>query len=315
MPLIDLHCDTVSRLLAAEREGRPERLRDRREGHVSLDRLERSGYLLQAFALFVDTAGTADPLREVLDLADLFWREAEANRDRLVPVLSFADLEEARRAGKTAALLTVEEGAVCRGDPAVLRCLHRLGVRLLTLTWNHPNELGFPNGQAGGLTETGLAFLDEMERLGILADVSHLGDDGFRDVVRAAKRPFLASHSCCRALRDHPRNLTDAMIRVLADRGGIVGLNFYAPFLGESPVSRTEDLLRHLRHLIDVGGLAAAALGSDFDGIDAPLEWEDAGHMDAVIRAMDRGGFTEREIEAVCWGNAWRFLKETLRDR
>ncbi len=312
MPFIDLHCDTISRLLSCRRAGESDALRAGPGGQVSLEKLRRSGYLLQAFALFVDLEKTEDPLAEVLLLADLFWQEAERNRDLLLPVTEAAHLDRARAQGRIAALLTVEEGDVCRGDPALLRILYRLGVRLVTLTWNHPNRLGFPNGRAGGLTEAGFACLAEMEALGMLADVSHLSDDGFWDVCRAAKRPFLASHSCCRALRDHPRNLTDPMIRALADRGGIVGLNFYAPFLGGSPVTRTADLLRHLRHLIDTGGLAVAALGSDFDGIDCALELGDAGTMDRLIPAMERDGFTPAEIEAVCWGNAWRFLREAL---
>ena len=312
MPFIDLHCDTISRLLACRRAGEAGALRAGPGGHVSLEKLRRSGYLLQAFALFVDLEQTEDPLREVLTLADLFWQEAEANGDLLTPVRTFSDLEAAKAQGKTAALLTVEEGDVCLGDPALLRTLHRLGVRLVTLTWNHPNRLASPNGRPGGLTDTGFAFLAEMERLGILADVSHLGDEGFWDLCRAAKRPFLASHSCCRALRDHPRNLTDDMIRAIADRGGVVGLNFYAPFLGEDPVSRTGDIARHLRHLIHVGGLAVAALGSDFDGIDCPVAFGDAGDMGTLAEALDAAGFTAREIEAVTWKNAWDFFKETL---
>ena len=311
MPIIDLHCDTISRLLRDRRAGGTDTLRAGPGGHISLEKLRRSGYLLQAFALFVDLKETEDPLREVLALADLFWQEAQANVD-LLPVRDFSDLERARAENKLAALLTVEEGGVFGGEPALLRTLHRLGVRLVTLTWNYPNELGFPNGMAGGLTERGFAFLEEMERLRILADVSHLGDEGFWDVCRAAKRPFLASHSCCRALRDHPRNLTDEMIRAIADRGGIVGVNFYARFLGEDPVSRTADILRHLRHIINVGGLSAAALGSDFDGIDCPLELGDAGNMGALAEAMDAAGFTPLEIEAVTWKNAWDFFKETL---
>lgn len=311
MPIIDLHCDTISRLLRDRRAGGTDTLRAGPGGHISLEKLRRSGYLLQAFALFVDLKETEDPLREVLALADLFWQEAQANVD-LLPVRDFSDLERARAENKLAALLTVEEGGVFGGEPALLRTLHRLGVRLVTLTWNYPNELGFPNGMAGGLTERGFAFLEEMERLRILADVSHLGDEGFWDVCRAAKRPFLASHSCCRALRDHPRNLTDEMIRAIADRGGIVGVNFYARFLGEDPVSRTADILRHLRHIINVGGLSTAALGSDFDGIDCPLELGDAGNMGALAEAMDAAGFTPLEIEAVTWKNAWDFFKETL---
>ena len=253
-----------------------------------------------------------DPLAEVLALADLYWQEVEKNRDWLLPVATFSDLETARDQGRVGALLTVEEGGVFRGDLALLRTLHRLGMRLVTLTWNYENQLGSPNGQTGGLTETGFAFLSEMERLRILPDVSHLSDTGFWDVCRAAKRPFLASHSCCRALQDHPRNLTDEMIRALAERGGIVGVNFYSRFLGNGSVSRTSDIARHLRHMIDVGGLAVASLGSDFDGIDCTLEFGDAGDMEKMIRALEVHGFTDREIEAVAWKNAWNFLKETL---
>ena len=312
MPFMDLHCDALSRLLANRRAGGTDTLRSGPGGHVSLEKLRRSGYLLQAFALFTDRSRTENPLAEALIQADLFRWEAEANRDWMTPLTGFSQMTEIRAGGRLAALLTVEDGGVCLGEPALLRVLFRLGVRLVTLTWNHPNELGQPNGRPGGLTEAGFACLAEMEGLRMIPDVSHLGDDGFWDVCRAANRPFLASHSCCRALRDHPRNLTDGMIRALADRGGIVGLNFYAPFLGPSPVTRTEDLLRHLRHLMDVGGRDVAALGSDFDGIDCDLELGDAGSMDRLVRAMDRGGFTPAEIDAVCWRNAWRFLEETL---
>lgn len=311
MPFIDLHCDTISRLLNARRTGEAGSLRQA-DFHIDLEKLKGSGYLLQNFALFVNLKGGRDPLQEVLTLADLYWEELANNKDLAQPVLSFADLEAARREKKLGCLLTVEEGGVCLGRLSLLRTLYRVGVRMLTLTWNYPNELGQPNGQPGGLTETGLAFLEEMERLGMIADVSHLGDDGFWDVARHAKRPFLASHSCCRALRDHRRNLTDEMLKALADNGGLVGVNFYSAFLGPHEVSRTEDIVRHIRHVMDVGGEELAALGSDFDGIDCPLELEHAGHMDRLIRALEQGGFTPRQIERVCWQNAWDFYERTL---
>ena len=312
MPIIDLHCDTLSRLLADRRAGGTDTLRAGLGGHVSLEKLRDSGYLLQAFACFVDLNAAEDPWGEALALADLYRQEAKKNRDLLVPVLSFSDLEQAGAEGKTGGLLTVEEGGVLEGDPDRLQTLHERGVRLITLTWNYENELGFPNGKAGGLKPRGFDCLAEMERLHIIPDVSHLGDDGFRDVCRAAKRPFLASHSCCRALRDHPRNLTDGMLRALADRGGIVGVNFYSHFLGEDPVSRTADILRHLRHMLNIGGLHLPALGSDFDGIDCALELGDAGGMRSLTEAMDADGFTAEEIEAVTWKNARDFLRETI---
>ena len=253
-----------------------------------------------------------DPLEEVLTLADLYWTELAQNRDLARPVLTFQDLVEARQAGQIGCLLTVEEGGVCRGSLPLLRTLYRLGVRILTLTWNYPNQLGAPNGQAGGLTETGFAFLAEMEALGMLPDVSHLSDGGFWDVCRAARRPFLASHSNARALWPHRRNLTDEMLRALGDRGCLVGANFYAGFLGPGATSQPADLLRHLRHMIHVAGLETVALGSDFDGIDTPLVWGDAGGMDQVVQALDQGGFSPREIDAICWENAWKFFQRTL---
>lgn len=312
MPFVDLHCDTISRLLACRRAGVSAGLRRGPGGHISLEKLRESGYLLQTFALFVNLREVGDPTEEVFALAELYRRELEENRDWAAPVTSFAEMEQARKDGKVACLLSVEEGGVCRGDVEVLRRLYRLGTRMMTLTWNYENELGRPNGRAGGLTEAGFAFLEEMERLRMLPDVSHLSDDGFWAVCRAAKRPFLASHSSCRALREHPRNLTDDMIRAIADRGGIVGVNFYANFLGDSPVTRTEDIVRHLRHLVDVGGLGVAALGSDFDGIDCALEMGDAGCMDRLVAALEGGKFSAGEIEAVCWRNAWRFFRENL---
>lgn len=312
MPFSDLHCDTIAWMRQCENRGERMRLRDSERMHVNGEKLRKSGYLLQNFALFVNLTQTPDPWQEVLALADLFDREARENADWLLPVRSAADLARARREEKLAAVLTVEEGGVCLGEREKLRALYARGVRMLTLTWNHPNELGSPNGQLGGLTETGRGFLAEMERLGMVVDVSHLSDQGFWDVCQLAERPFVASHSSCRALWPHRRNLTDEMLRALADRGGLVGVNFYADFLGASETTRTADLVRHLRHVKDVAGLAAVALGSDFDGISCPLELVDAGGMPQLVAALAQDGFTEREIEAITWKNVWDFYDRML---
>ena len=158
MPFVDLHCDTIARLLACRRAGLPGQLRTGEGAHVTLEKLQRSGYLLQNFALFVNLQGetlppgegagaedlyrlsmgcrAGSPLEEVLTLADLYWTEMAANEDLAVPVRSFQEMERARQAGKIACLLTVEEGGVCLGSLPLLRTLYRLGVRMLTLTWN-----------------------------------------------------------------------------------------------------------------------------------------------------------------------------------
>lgn len=314
MPFIDLHCDTISRILALRRAGTAADLRRGPGLDVDLEQLRRCGALLQCFALFVDLHAIPDagPWAELEALADCWQKELEQNRDWIRPVYCAADLTRAEQEGRLGALLTVEEGGVCQGSLEKLHRLHEMGVRLVTLTWNYKNELGHPNGQAGGLTETGFAFVEEMERLHMLVDVSHLSDDGFWDVCRCAKRPFLASHSSCRALYPHRRNLSDEMLRALADRGGLVGVNFYAGFLTGGTRTPTEAIVRHLRHLIDVGGVALAALGSDFDGIDTPLDLGRSGELTALAEALDQAGFRGEEIEAVCWRNAFRFLREGL---
>ncbi len=308
MPFADLHCDTIARLCHGEAAG----LLDAPALHIDLKRLRKSDVWLQCFALFVNRKKTADPWSEVLAMAARFQRELAENADDITQVRTAQDLQSARTANKIAAVLTVEEGGVCEGKVERLARLHELGVRLMTLTWNYPNELGQPNGKRGGLSPTGFAFLEEMERLGIVVDVSHLGDDGVWDVCRHAKKPFVASHSCCRALCDHPRNLTDEMLRAIADRGGLIGVNFYAPFLGNEPTSTISNILRHLRHLIRVAGLDAVALGTDFDGIECPLELSNVGELGRLADAMQRTGFTPREVEAVCWKNAWQFFCDRL---
>ena len=287
-------------------------LRDSEPMHINLEKLQKSGYLLQNFALFVNLAEETDPWGAVLTLAELYTSEVEKNRDLVTPCRTFADLEQARADGKIAAVLTVEEGGVCKGDVENLRTLHRLGVRMLTLTWNHENELGFPNGQSGGLKEKGAEFLAEMESLGMIPDVSHLNDEGFWDVCRLAQKPFAASHSSARTLWPHRRNLTDEQIKAVADRGGVVGVNFYSDFLADREITQTADVVRHMKHMRDVGGLDVVALGSDFDGITCPLEMVDAAGMDQLVRAMEHAGFTQREIDRICWENVWAFYRRTL---
>jgi len=169
-----------------------------------------------------------------------------------------------------------------------------------------------------GLTETGFAFLAEMERLHMIVDVSHLSDRGFWDIVEHSTRPFAASHSNCRALCPHTRNLTDAMIRALAEKGGIAGLNYYAAFLDTDPAhpeacrSTVERIAEHAAHYKQVGGIGVLALGSDFDGIDGHHQLETAADMPLLADALRRAGFTEDEVERIFWRNARDFFEHNL---
>ena len=329
MKVWDLHCDTLSELRKAEHAGRPKSFAQN-DLHIDLEKLQKGDYLLQCFAAFVnlgDKTPGADPLVTALEEIDQFKRIMAAYPEKIAPVYTAADIRRNAAAGKISGMLTIEEGACCKGSVGVLRRMYELGVRMMTLTWNHDNELAAPQANPGGplaaqtqrgLTETGFAFLAEMERLHMIVDVSHLSDRGFWDIVEHGTRPFAASHSNCRALCPHTRNLTDAMIRALAEKGGIAGLNYYAAFLDTDPAhpeacrSTVERLAKHAAHFKQVGGIEVISLGSDFDGIGGQHELETAADMPLLAEALRREGFTEDEVEAIYWRNAYRFFKNNL---
>lgn len=330
MKIVDMHCDTMSRLWKLEAGGMKEEL-SVNSGHVDMEKLRKGGYLLQNFALFVEKEKCDDPWEQVLRLYGVYKEQLEANRDCLAPVLSYEDIEKNQKEGKISAMLTVEEGAVCKGEIQKLEALYEMGVRMLTLTWNYPNELGYPNLNAAdpnrglfqapqekGLTETGLIFLEKMEELGMIVDVSHLSDGGFYDVLAHTRKPFVASHSNARAVCPCVRNLSDDMIRKLAERGGVTGLNFCADFLAKKPAEEqyrgtVEDIVRHARHIVDTGGEDCLGLGSDFDGIDTHGELTGADKMELLWEGLKGGGFTERMLDKICSGNVLRLYEETLR--
>lgn len=347
MQVVDMHCDTISRLWERKQQGEEESLFEN-NGHVDVRRLKNSGYLLQNFALFVEKKKCADPWEKALLLYEVYKQELEKNEECLAPVYCYGDIEKNRKEGKISAMLTVEEGAVCKGDLEKLQELYDIGVRMLTLTWNYPNELGYPNldsdrgreirssaqekeqperdamikgflntPEKKGLTDTGLFFLERMENLGMIVDVSHLSDGGFYDVLAHTRKPFVASHSNARALCPCARNLSDDMIRKLAERGGVTGLNFCADFLVQKPVGEQNpgtvaDIVRHAEYILKTGGEDCLGLGSDFDGIDTHEELSGADKMELLWDALKQHGFTERQLDKVFGENVLRVYREVL---
>ena len=316
MKIADMHCDTISGLYQKRKAGSREGLAEN-GGHVDLRKLEAGDSLVQNFALYVDLGKTENPWEDVLGMADLYYEELEANRGRIAPVSCYGDIEKNRKEGKISALLTVEEGGVCEGKVERLEHLYRLGVRMMTLTWNYPNEIGYPALDIRKMAEEGREFVAEMERLGMVIDVSHLSDAGFYDVLRMTNKPFVASHSNARAIDPWVRNMTDDMIRKLSERGGVIGINFCPDFLEEVPEGEEnpgslEAIIRHVRHMIHVGGIDCIGLGSDFDGIEGHRELPDFSYMPRLADALKKSGLREGEIEKICSGNVLRIYRELL---
>ncbi len=346
MKIADMHCDTISEIWESRRRcisgtcadsgegGSPQQLAEN-DLHVDIRKMRQSGYLLQNFAMYVDLKTGLDPFACVLELIDVFQDEMEKNKKDIRVIKTYDEILENERQGKMSALMTIEEGGCCKGEIANLEKLYQLGARMMTLTWNYPNELASPNifirdtqsgksagndrgfclfDSSNGLTEKGFLFIERMEELGIIIDVSHLSDAGFWDIARNTGRPFVASHSNARALCGHCRNLTDDMIRTIAGRGGVIGLNFYGCFLNETNDSHSTvaRMAAHARHILNVGGSGCLGLGSDFDGISGELEIRDCSQMHRLADELERQHFTGTEIENILWRNVMRVYRELL---
>ncbi|MEZ3472854.1 MAG: dipeptidase [Lachnospiraceae bacterium] len=322
MKIADLHCDTISEIWKSRRAGRPQQL-FQNNLHVDIQKMQKAGYLLQNFAMYIDLKKTSDPFAAVSEQIDVFYDEMEKNKDCIGIVTSYHEILANEKQGKMSALMTIEEGGCCKGELENLETLYQRGARMMTLTWNYPNELASPNLPADsfgsfdstkGLTRKGFAFIQRMEEIGMILDVSHLSDAGFWDIAKHTKKPFAASHSNARALSPHARNLTDDMLRVIADRGGVAGLNFYGRFLNptDDSHSSTAQMAQHVRHIVNVGGIECIGLGSDFDGITGELEMEDCSQLAKLTAELERAHFMGSEIEHILYKNVMRFYREML---
>lgn len=306
--LFDAHCDTAFELWC-----RNVPLAEN-SCHIDLKKCADLSAYAQVFA-FCSYAGVApchgiDSPREYLTkpLAR-FRQELEKNADRIAPARSAGDVERLNAAGKAAALLSVEGAEVIGCDPTALETLRENGFVMTTLTWNADNDLAGWHGSARGLSVRGGEFVREAERVGIFIDVSHLSETAFWDLARITHRPVLASHSNCRALCDHTRNLTDDQLRAVRDTDGVVGLNLYAPFLGENADFTT--VLRHLEHILSLCGERHVALGGDLDGADPLAHGFENVHSYFDLYAFLRGrGYEEELLDRIFYANFLDFLKK-----
>ncbi len=323
MNYIDLHCDTIMALMDHLDDNH---LKDV-PLQVNVNKLKQGNCLLQCFAMFVHLKKTSNPLERCIQMIDRFYEELNSHSEELALVLEYEDLDRNRKDGKISCLLTVEEGAVTKSDLAYLRTLHRLGVRMICLNWNFENGIGYPNfilntnpdfttpNTTHGLTAYGKRMVREMNRLGMIVDVSHLSDKGFYDCIELSSKPIVASHSNARSVCHHVRNLTDEMILSLMKTGGVMGLNFCAAFLDDDEEKGKDTvpcLLRHLQYIKELAGVEVLAIGSDFDGISPDISLQDASFMPKLFEAMRLNGWTEEEIEQVAYKNFLRVLKANL---
>lgn len=321
MNYIDLHCDTLWALSGQEHLG------DLSHNQICVDveKLKASNNLLQCFACYEDMgqckgdsweAKADEAYKQVCKLLDFY---KEQNQGKLFRTCLNQEDLLFKKPGLYS-ILTVEEGGILNGQLERLDNLYSQGVRLMTLMWNYENCLGFPNStdiniMSQGLKPFGRQVVEKMNQLHMVVDVSHMSDGGFYQVaelMRKARKPFVASHSCARALCNHQRNMTDDMLKILGNGGGVVGVNFFGMFLNQKGISTVESIVEHVMYMISKAGIESVAIGSDFDGFEGGSELKDASYMPALFQQLKKAGLKESQIEKVAFLNSQRVLREIL---
>ena len=325
MIVLDSHCDTPSLMINGFDlgTGGP-------GGQVDLPKLEEGGVDASFFALYTSAELSADAstVRALQMLASIY-DALDRYKDRAALAVSPDDIITNKAKGLFSILIGMENGSPIQKSLPLLRLFHRFGVRYMTLTHNGDNEIAdaaMQGNRWGGLSPFGREVLEEMNRLGMIVDVAHVSDLTFNDVIKYSKAPVLSTHSCCRALASHPRNMTDGMLRDLADKGGVIQINFYPVFLSDAyakaysesgekatPRPTAEDVVRHIRHAVNVAGIEHVGIGTDFDGIEVtPEGLEDVSKLPLVFDLLKKEGYSEDMIEKIAGGNFLRVFNDVI---
>lgn len=319
MNLIDMHCDTI--FLMMREEGTKLR---KNSLCVDLEKMKKAESMAQFFACFIymeEFQGEdrfTQGYQQALKMIERAKREFADNDDQISLVRNCNELMQNVQKSKMSAFLTIEEGGIVENDIRRLEHLYEEGIRLMTLLWNSENCMGYPNSRDAklmsmGLKKFGMETIERMNELGMIVDVSHLSDGGFWDVIKHSKKPVVASHSNARTLCPHPRNLSDQMIRALAEQGGVAGLNLYPYFINENGTAGIDDLMHHIEHMYYIGGEDFVAIGTDFDGFDeGELDVKNLGDMNYLYEALKKRKFNDAQIEKFWYKNALRVIKENL---
>ncbi|MBQ8133252.1 MAG: membrane dipeptidase [Clostridia bacterium] len=307
MRLFDMHCDTLYRAYTEESTLFDDSF------HISFNKIGKISPYIQCLAVWIPDEyrgeaawrlfeGCVGKLKEQLENTDITWcKTAE-------------DIRKVNESKGKGIILTVEGGAVLGGDIRKIQTLYDIGVRMMTLTWNGRNEIGDGIGEADdkGLTDFGKAAVKEMEKVGIIIDVSHAGEKLFWDVAEITTKPFVASHSNIRTVTPHKRNLTEEQFKELIRRGGITGLNFCAEFLNKSKTNaQMYDIIEHAGYFLSLGGKNNIAMGGDFDGAEIP---PDLTGIESMPKLYDMfiSHFGREISDAIFFGNAYSFFTENL---
>ena len=314
IPVFDFHCDTALALLGKDMNSAGSLKSN--QYHIDLDRASGLAGYAQCFACFttpmVEEWYHISPIvlfeRELATIQ----REVDANRDRIAIAYSVDEIEKNLEKGKMSAILTLEGTAGIDYNPELLEDLSMIGFRVVSLGWNEQNPLTGSHMTGGGLTDLGREFVKEAQRVGMIIDVSHISDEGFRDIISITNGPVIATHSNSRAICGHSRNLTDDMFRAIVETGGVAGYNMCDEFTGENPTLDT--VCDHIFHFLEIDPSGKhLALGGDLDGVDAfPAGFSGVQSWPDLACRMRERGLEERMIRDIFWNNAIGVMRRAV---
>lgn len=319
MFILDSHCDTPSELVRGRNM-----FADSPESHVDFPKLRRGEVDGAFFALYIPAdMDTDEAYAHALKMSGAVKNLIEAAPDRARLAVSADEALENKSKGLFSIFLGLENGSPIGKSMDRLHEFYDSGVRYMTLCHSRDNQIcdscALAEGKWHGLSPFGKEVIAAMNSMGMLVDVSHISDESFYDVLECSSKPVVATHSCCRKLADHPRNMTDEMIRNLASAGGVIQINFYPVFLDSSfTYSEGMDMSArpsyryiadHIDHVVSLVGTDHVGIGSDFDGIEVtPKGMEDISMMPVLFEELRKRGYSEADLEKIASGNFFRVM-------
>ena len=312
LSIIDTHCDTAYRLYHKSGDI------IENDCHIDLKKAEKYENYAQFFAIFANSRRTdGEGYEDFLNISDYFRKNTEKNADRIAPVRTFSEMEEAWILGKRAAFLAVEDARILEGRLERLDELNARGVKYLTLRWGGLTCIGASHDAEGGLTDFGCEVVKRCFDIGIVPDISHANErvsDQVCEIAHDYKKPFIASHSNCYSVFPHTRNLRKKHLDAIIALGGTVGLSLCPYHIKENADDgcSLDDLMRHVEGYLEAGARDHLGLGCDLDGTSLPQGFDHVGSLDVLAEAMARRNYPDELIEKIFWRNHFEFIKRNF---
>ena len=303
IPYFDAHCDTALRVYDMGLSLNKNKLQ------VDISRLTEYAPSAQVFSICAPhRAGMTDHTGWAIDE---LLRQIRLHSDKVMLCLSAADIDKAEEEGKVAALISVEGAEKLDCSIEKLKENYKKGLRIVHLSWNHPNELTGTCMDGGGLTEKGAEFVKAAQEMGVALDMSHISEKAFWDIQAIATKPVLAGHSNSKTVCDHFRNLTDEQFTALVKTGGVAGLNMYLDILGHG--RDVDAVIKHAEHFLSLGGEKALCLGGDLDGIpEMPKGMKGVQDMGLIYEAMLKQGWSEDLVRDIFYRNLRNYMERAI---